>query len=125
MGLGNEPFFSGSLPSHGANYYILKLYKLSSSGFLFFGSSKLEFYTFYYHPKDFVGFTFLGHRGLFIPSLSLSTPASKGYTHHIHIGMAKKVGSGSLREGFITNFILNPLSNWVWSQQNWMWDIGS
>ena len=88
MGLGNEPFFSGSLPSHGANYYILKLYKLSSSGFLFFGSSKLEFYTFYYHPKDFVGFTFLGHRGLFIPSLSLSTPALKGYTQHIHIGMA-------------------------------------
>ena len=42
----------------------------------------------YYHPKDFVGFTFLGHRGLFIPSLSLSTPALKGYTHHIHIGMA-------------------------------------
>ena len=54
----------------------------------FLGSSKLEFYTFYYHPKDFVGFTFLGHRGLFIPSLSLSTPALKGYTQHIHIGMA-------------------------------------
>jgi len=32
MGLGTESFVLDSLPSHGANYYILKWHKLSSSG---------------------------------------------------------------------------------------------
>ena len=34
------------------------------------------------------GYFFFGQRAIFITSLSLSTPALKGYIHHIHIGMA-------------------------------------
>ena len=54
----------------------------------FLGSSKLYFTHFTTIQKILSGLLFFGQRGLFITSLSLSTPALKGYIHHIHIGMA-------------------------------------